>query len=52
MSTSTSTSSYTVTNARYLSSKVAADLRQLQRLYGAPSDAMIGEYLEEHKEKP
>jgi hypothetical protein len=47
MSTSTSTSSFTVTNARYLSSKVAGDLRQLQRLYGVPSDAMIADYLVE-----
>ena len=47
VSSYTSTSSYTITNARYLSSKVAADLRQLQRLYGAPSDAMIADYLAE-----
>lgn len=45
MSTSTTTTSFTVTNARYLASKVAADLRQMQRLYGTPSDEMIADYL-------
>lgn len=47
MTTGTSTASYTITNARYLASKVAADLRQFQRLYGSPSDDMITDYLYE-----
>jgi len=45
VSSYTSTSSFTVTHAKYLASKVAADLRQLQRLYGAPPDDMIADYL-------
>lgn len=45
MSTTTRTASFTVTNARYLASKIAADLRQMQRLYGQPSDDLIGDYL-------
>lgn len=36
MSTTT-TSTFTLTNARYLASKIAADLRQLRSFYGRPS---------------
>lgn len=44
-SSTTRTNTFTVTNARYLASKVAADLRQMQRLYGSPSDDEINDYL-------
>lgn len=48
MSTSYSYStSFTRTHARYLASKVAADLRQMQLFYRKPSDAEINDYLEE-----
>jgi hypothetical protein len=43
----TRTSTFTVTNVRYLASKVASDLRQMQRLYGPPSDDEINDYLAE-----
>jgi hypothetical protein len=45
MSSYTHTSSFTVTHAKYLASKVASDLRQIQRLYGRPVDSEIGDYL-------
>ncbi|MXX34909.1 MAG: hypothetical protein F4089_15480 [Gammaproteobacteria bacterium] len=45
--TRTNTETFTRTSANYLVSKVAADLRQMQRLHGAPSDAMIADYVEE-----
>jgi hypothetical protein len=45
MTTTTRTSTFTVTNARYIASKVSSDLRQVQRLYGKPSDDQIGDYL-------
>lgn len=47
MSTSytvTDTISFTVTHAIHIAAKVAADLKRLQRLYGAPSDASIADY--------
>ncbi len=47
MSTFTTSSSFTITHARYVTSKIAADLRQLQVLYGAPSDADIVDFAEE-----
>ena len=47
MSTFTTTSSFTITHARYVTSKVAADLRQLKLLYGSPSDDDIADYAEE-----
>jgi Bacterial HORMA domain family 1 len=48
MSTSYSFStSFTRTHARYLASKVAADLRQMQLFYGRPGDAEIADYIEE-----
>ncbi len=37
-------STFTVSHARYLSSKVAADLKRLQRFYGSPSDAKIAQF--------
>jgi hypothetical protein len=44
---STYTTTFTETNARYLASKVAADLLQLARLYGRPSEKWIDEFIEE-----
>lgn len=37
----TNTQTFTATNAKYLASKVAADLKRMQRLYGSPSDERI-----------
>ena len=38
------TQTFTATNAKYLASKVAADLKRIQRFYGLPSDASIEMY--------
>lgn len=35
---------FTLTHARYLSAKVATDLKRIQRLYGSPSDSRIAEF--------
>ena len=45
--TFTRSETFTVSDARYLASKVAADLRQMQRLYGEPSDDDIADYIKE-----
>lgn len=45
--TFTSTKTFTITHARYITSKVAADLRQLQLFYGSPSDERIAAFAEE-----
>ena len=45
--TRSSSETFTRTSAKYLVSKVAADLRQMQRLHGEPSDARIDRYVEE-----
>lgn len=45
--TTSSTSSFTVTHARYLASKMAADLRQMQLFYGKPSDSQIADFITE-----
>lgn len=37
-------STFTVTHARHMASKVATDLKRLQRFYGSPSDADIATY--------
>lgn len=42
--TTTGTSTFTVTHAKYLASKVAADLKRIQRFYGSPSDTDIAQY--------
>ncbi|AMX98798.1 hypothetical protein AB0V79_24280 [Mesorhizobium ciceri] len=42
--TSTETSSFTITHARYIASKVATDLKRFQRFYGSPSDDWIDRY--------
>jgi len=48
MSTTFTTSrTFTITHARYVTSKVAADLRQLRLFYGRPSEADINNYAEE-----
>lgn len=38
------TNTFTVTHARQMAAKVAADLKRMQRLYGQPSDADITAY--------
>lgn len=48
MSTFTTTSAFTITHARYVTSKIAADLRQLRLLYnGRPAEVDIERYAEE-----
>ncbi len=42
--TNSGTQTFTATHAKYLASKVAADLKRIQRLYGAPSDKTISDY--------
>ncbi len=46
-STFTSTTTFTVTHAKYMAAKVATDLKRLQRLYGGPTDAAIAIYEQE-----
>lgn len=43
----TTSATFTRTDAVYLGSKVAADLRQMQRFYGYPPDDHIDAYIEE-----
>jgi Bacterial HORMA domain family 1 len=45
--TYTQTRTFTITHARYITSKIAADLRQLRLFYGYPSDSDIDSYAEE-----
>lgn len=47
--TTTYTTEYTFTrtNAKYIASKVAADLKLMQIFYGKPSDGDINDYIEE-----
>ncbi len=42
--TRTVAESFTLTQAKYLASKVTADMRRCQQLYGEPSDAEINNY--------
>ncbi len=42
--TVTETSTFTITHARHMAAKVAADLKRMQRFYGSPSDSRIGDY--------
>lgn len=42
--TFTETSTFTRTHARYMATKVAADLKRMQRFYGSPSDSDIADY--------
>jgi hypothetical protein len=43
-STSSNTQTFTLTHAKYLASKVATDLKRMQRLYGSPSDYQINNF--------
>lgn len=43
----TQNQTFTITNAKYLASKVAADLKRIQRFYSSPSDDLIRRYEEE-----
>lgn len=45
--TFTKTETFTLTHARYIASKVAADLRRFCAYYGQPSDATIDIYVDE-----
>ena len=45
--TSTRTSTFTIANARYVTSKIKADLKLLKMAYGAPTDANIEAFGEE-----
>lgn len=45
--TKTATSTFTIVHARYLASKVAADLHLCAQYYGQPSEQRIREYAEE-----
>jgi hypothetical protein len=40
----TESSTFTVVNARHMATKVATDLKRLQRLFGKPSDQRIAEF--------
>lgn len=42
--TTTATETFTLTHAKHLASKIAADLKRMQRFYGAPSDRDIADY--------
>lgn len=42
--TFSNTQTFTVTHAKYLASKVVADLKRMQRFYGFPSDSSISSY--------
>src|SRR5665648_439380 len=42
--TFTDTQTFTVTHARHIASKVATDLKRIQRFYGNPSDSLIEKY--------
>jgi hypothetical protein len=42
--TNTATESFTLTHAKYLASKVTADMVRCQQNYGVPSDAQINSY--------
>lgn len=42
--TRSATESFTLTHAKYLASKVTADLKRFQHRYGLPNDAQINDY--------
>jgi hypothetical protein len=42
--TTSASSTFTVTHARHMAAKIAADLKRMQRFYGAPSDTDIATY--------
>lgn len=41
------TRTFTVTHARHMATKVATDLKRMQRFYGQPNDAAIAEFEDE-----
>lgn len=43
----TTTETWSRTHARYVGGKVVADLRGFAQAYGAPTDQMLGDYLQE-----
>jgi hypothetical protein len=45
--TTTSTQTFSLTSAKYVASKVAADLRYMRALYGKPSESEIERWIEE-----
>jgi hypothetical protein len=45
--TTTATTTFNRSHARYVATKVAADLRRMQHLYGWPTDKVIGDLIEE-----
>jgi hypothetical protein len=42
--TTTATETFTLSHAKHLASKIAADLKRMQRFYGKPSDQSIADY--------
>lgn len=42
--TASHSSSFTITHARHMAAKVAADLKRIQRFYGQPTDTQIASY--------
>jgi hypothetical protein len=42
--TFTTNTTFAVTHAKYMASKVATDLKRIQRLYGLPIDSAIADY--------
>lgn len=42
--TITEASTFTITHARYLASKIATDLKRMQRMYGRPTEKEISNY--------
>ncbi|MBD3774626.1 hypothetical protein [Stenotrophomonas lactitubi] len=42
--TQSSSSTFTITHARHMAAKLAADLKRMQRFYGAPTDDKIAAY--------
>lgn len=45
--TTSETTTFTVTHARHMASKLATDLKRIQRFYGSPSDSSISDYEDE-----
>ena len=45
--TSTESTTFTITHARKIATKVGADLKRMQRYYGDPTDDMIEKFEEE-----
>jgi len=41
------TTTFTITNARYMGAKVVTDLKRMQRFYGSPNDRLIADFEEE-----